>query len=84
MLGVLQFAQVTQSCYFAAKQVPGDFVVDFEQVYAFDGYFLGWVSIDATQVDITRASFAEQGLVENGVDSVEMSWLLVLHVLSNN
>ena len=84
VLGVLEFSQVTQCRYFAAQQISCDLVVDLEQVYRFYGDFLSGVSLYATQIDIACASFAEKCLIENGVGSVEMPWLMIVHILSNN
>jgi len=83
MLGVLEFAQISQGGDFAAEEVSGDLVVYLVQVDRFDGHLLSWVSIHAAQIDIARASFPKHCFIEDWVDFVEMSRLAV-HVLSNN
>lgn len=84
MLCIFQFAQITQSSYFAAQQISCYLIVYLVQINGLNGYFLSWIAVSATQVDVTCAAFAKQGLIEDRVNFVEGSRLLALHVLSNN
>ena len=76
---VLYLAQIAQSRYLAAQQVPCDLVVDFPQIYGLDRHLHLRGEQQEAEIDVSSRAFAQKLRLNYGVFVVDRSGLLQLH-----
>ena len=78
---VQKLSQVAESCYFAAKQISGDFVVDGFEVDDFDGHAIEGVFSLKADINISRWAFTQEDGIFDAVGFVDGSYFPRLHWL---